>query len=220
LAILFNGPPRSMLSQEPQDLSAVTIPQVDAGLPATLLARRPDLRAAEFRLRSALATTDATRVSYYPTFSLTGNLGYSSTALRDLLNNPLATLGVQLALPFLEWQDMQRNIKISETEYEEAIVRFRQTLYTAMADVENSLSARMHYQAQAEQLELALASADSAGELYRIRYRVGSVPLKTWLDAQENRRQAEIALIQNRYNQIINHITLSKALGGDSFSQQ
>ncbi|MFH0785881.1 MAG: TolC family protein [Pseudomonadota bacterium] len=216
LAILLNGPPREVLAKEPQELSESRIPSVDAGLPAELLARRPDLRAAELRLRAALASTDATRTSYYPTFSLTGNFGSSSTALRDLLSNPVAALGAQLALPFLEWQDMQRNIKISESEYEEAIVRFRQTLYTAMADVENSLSARMQYQDQAVQLELALTSARSAEDLYLVRFQAGSVPLKSWLDAQENRRQAEVALAQNRYNRIINHITLAKALGGDS----
>ncbi len=216
LAILFNGPPATLLSQEPQDISGVSIPGVDAGLPARILARRPDLRAAEFRLRSTLATADVTRVSYYPTFNLTGNLGYTSTTLKDLLNNPIGTLGAQLVLPFLEWQDMQRNIKISESEYEEAIIRFRQTLYTAMADVENSLSARMHYQAQAEHLKLALTAASGAEDLYLVRYQAGSVPLKSWLDAQENRRQAEIALAQNHYNQIVNHITLVKALGGDS----
>ncbi len=217
-AILLNGPPRKVLAHEPQGLIEIRIPEVDAGLPTELLARRPDLRAAELRLRSALASTDATRASYYPTFSLTGNLGSSSTALRDLLSNPVAALGAQLALPFLEWRDMRRNIEISESEYEEAIVRFRQTLYTAMADVENSLSARMQLQDQAAQLEIALASAQSVEDLYLVRFQAGSVPLKSWLDAQENRRQAEVALAENRYNRIINHITLVKALGGDSES--
>lgn len=216
LAILFNGPPRTLLANEPQDLAKVILPAVAAGLPASLLARRPDLRAAEARLRAVLATTDANRVSYYPSLNLTGNLGSSSSAIQQLLSNPIATLGAQLALPFIQWRDMQRAIKISESEYEEAIVRFRQTLYNAMLEVENSLSARMQYQAQAEQLELALASARGVEQLYQIRYRAGSIPLKFWLDAQENRRQAELALDQNRYNQIINHITISKALGGDS----
>ncbi len=216
LAILFNGPPRTLLMQEPQDLSGLRLPGVDAGLPASLLSRRPDLRAAEARLRASLATTDATRVSYYPSLNLTGNLGSSSTALQQLLSNPIASLGAQLALPFIQWRDMQRNVKITESEYEEAIVRFRQTLYSAMLDVENSLSARMQYQTQAKQLELAWESARGVEERNRIRYRAGAISLKFWLDAQENRRQAEIALAENRFNQIINHITLSKSLGGDS----
>jgi outer membrane protein TolC len=96
------------------------------------------------------------------------------------------------------------------------IINFRQTLYRALADVENSLSARQQYQEQALKLEQALNAARQTEELYRIRYQAGGSALKSWLDAQENRRQAEIALAENRLNQLQNHITLSKALGGGS----
>ena len=216
LAILFDGPPQSLKTTEPQDLSRATVPEVGAGLPAHLLGRRPDLRAAEARLRAALANTDATRASFYPAINLSGQLGGSSEQLARFLSNPLATLGADLALPFVQWRDMRRNIKISEAEYEQAIISFRQTLYSALADVENSLSARQQYQEQALKLEQALSAAKQTEELYRIRYQAGGSPLKSWLDAQENRRQAEIALAENRLNQLQNHITLSKALGGGS----
>ncbi|WP_319585896.1 efflux transporter outer membrane subunit [uncultured Desulfobulbus sp.] len=216
LAILFDGPPQSLKTTEPQDLSQATVPKVSAGLPAHLLGRRPDLRAAEARLRAALANTDATRASFYPAINLSGQLGGSSEQLARFLSNPLATLGADLALPFVQWRDMQRNIKISEAEYEQAIISFRQTLYNALADVENSLSARQQYREQALKLEQTLSAAKQTEELYRIRYQAGGSALKSWLDAQENRRQAEIALAENRLNQLQNHITLSKALGGGS----
>lgn len=216
LAILFDGPPQSLKTAEPQDLSKATIPEVDAGLPAHLLGRRPDLRAAEARLRAALANTDATRASFYPAINLSGQLGGSSDDLARFLSNPLATLGADLILPFVQWRDMQRNIKISEAEYEQAVINFRQTLYRALADVENSLSARNQYQDQEKKLALTLQAARQTEELYRIRYQAGGSPLKFWLDAQENRRQAEINLAENRLNQLDNHITLAKALGGNS----
>jgi NodT family efflux transporter outer membrane factor (OMF) lipoprotein len=216
LAILFDGPPQNLKTTEPQDLSRATVPKVGAGLPAHLLGRRPDLRAAEARLRAALANTDATRASFYPAINLSGQLGGSSEQLARFLSNPLATLGADLALPFVQWRDMRRNIKISEAEYEQAIISFRQTLYNALADVENSLSARQQYQQQALKLEQTLSAAKQTEELYRIRYQAGGSPLKSWLDAQENRRQAEIALAENRLNQLENHITLSKSLGGGS----
>ncbi len=216
LAILFDGPPQSLKTTEPQNLSRATVPEVSAVLPAHLLSRRPDLRAAEARLRAALANTDATRASFYPAINLSGQLGGSSEQLARFLSNPLATLGADLVLPFVQWRDMRRNIKISEAEYEQAIISFRQTLYSALADVENSLSARQQYREQAQKLEQALSTAQQTEELYRIRYQAGGSPLKSWLDAQENRRQAEIALAENRLNQLQNHITLSKSLGGGS----
>jgi NodT family efflux transporter outer membrane factor (OMF) lipoprotein len=216
LAILFDGPPQPLLTREPQDLAGAELPEVETGLPAQLLQRRPDLRAAEARLRGALANTDATRASFYPSINLTGSLGDSSEDLTRLLNNPVAALTADLALPFLQWRDMQRTVKISETEYDQAILTYRQALYKALSEVENSLSARQQLRLQAEKLELTVRAAVQSEELYRIRYQAGGSPLKFWLDAQENRRQAEILLAANRLAQLQNHITLAKALGGDT----
>ncbi|MBM9537132.1 efflux transporter outer membrane subunit [Desulfobulbus alkaliphilus] len=215
LAILFDGPPRTLAISEPENLSHVAVPKVAAGLPASLLARRPDLRAAEARLQAALATSEATRASWYPAISLSGNLGVSSDALSRLVRNPIGVLAADLTLPFIQWRDMQRNIKISETEYQVAVVNFRQTLYTALSEVEDSLSARQHYLLQGEQLELVLATALQVEEIYRVRYQAGNVAIKAWLDAQENRRQAETALAENHLNLLLNYITLCKALGGN-----
>jgi outer membrane protein TolC len=187
LAILFDGPPQSLKTTEPPDVAMATLPEVAAGLPAELLARRPDLRAAEARLRSTLAATDASRASLYPTINLSGSLGGSSDSLSRLLSNPFTTLASELALPFAQWRDMQRNIKISETEYEQTILNFRQTLYGALAEVENSLSARQQYDVQAEKLEKTVQTAGRIEELYRIRYQASVSLLKSWLDAQENR---------------------------------
>ena len=110
-------------------------------MPADLLGRRPDLRAAELRLREALANVDASRASLYPPVTLTGAIGSASPTLSNMLQNPVTSLGV--TLPFLQWNQMQLNIKISKTNYEERVVKFRQALYQAMADVETALSNRM-----------------------------------------------------------------------------
>ena len=111
------------------------LPTVSAGLPASLLAQRPDLKAAEQRLRKLLANIDNTQASYYPTFTLTGTLGTSSISLLNFLQNPYAALGASLALPFIQWNTMKLNVEISKTEYEEAVVNFSQTLYSALSDL-------------------------------------------------------------------------------------
>ncbi|MDR2549159.1 MAG: efflux transporter outer membrane subunit [Desulfobulbus sp.] len=214
LAILFDGPPKSLAIAEPENLEGMHLPKVAAGLPAYLLARRPDMRAAEARLRASLATTDATRASFYPTITLSGSLGGSSEELSRIIRDPIGTLAANLALPFVQWRDMRRSIALSETEYEQTVVTFRQTLYNALAEVENGLSARQQYQEQADKLERSLDMARQVEALYQVRYQAGGSPLKSWLDAQESRRQAEIALAANRFDQLVNHISLVKALGG------
>jgi NodT family efflux transporter outer membrane factor (OMF) lipoprotein len=213
LAILFDGPP-GVTMDESHLLPEGALPEVQAGLPASLLNRRPDLRAAELRLRETLATVDATRAGYYPTLSLTGSLGTSSTALSDVLSNPIATLGAGLALPFIQWRDMQRNVDISKADYEIAVLGYRQSWYTALSDVENALSSRVQYEAQGVQLKLAVDAAREAERLAEIRYRSGSVALSIWLDAEETRRTAENNLALNRYNRLTALVTLYESLGG------
>lgn len=214
LTILFDGPPdRSMA--DPARLPQYPLPEARAGVPADLLGRRPDLRAAELRLRESLATVDATRASFYPPVTLTGSVGSASPTLSNMLQNPVAALGVGLTLPFLQWTQMQLNIKISKADYEERVVNFRQALYQAMADVENALSNRTQLALQAEQLAVSLRAAREAERLYEVRYRAGAVSLKDWLDAQEKRRTAEIARDENGLNRLVNQVTVYRALGGD-----
>ncbi|MDE2400722.1 MAG: efflux transporter outer membrane subunit [Burkholderiales bacterium] len=213
LSVLFDGPPGLALN-ESQRLPDGVLPTVAAGLPASLLRRRPDLRAAEWRLRKTMATVDATRASYYPTLTLTGSLGGSSTVLSEVLSNPVATLGAGLVLPFVQGRDMQRNVSVSQADQEAAVLNFRQTWYQALADTENALSARTQYDVQGQQLQTALTMAQRAEHLSEVRYRAGAVPLKTWLDAQETRRNAENNLAQNRLNRLSNLVVLFQSLGG------
>ena len=217
LVLLFDGSatgPAAPGWSAPQSLPDTPLPEVAAGLPAELLARRPDLHAAELRLRETLATADATRLSYYPRLSLTGALGGSSSALGNLLANPIATLGAGLVLPFLNRTEMQLSTDIARADYEQAVVGFRQTLYQAFVDVDNALSARRQLAEQGAQLTQSLADARRAEQLYEVRYRAGAVALRPWLDAQEKRRSAEIALSDNRLQRLTNHATLYQALGG------
>ncbi|WP_449220247.1 efflux transporter outer membrane subunit [Tistrella mobilis] len=215
LSILFDAPPQPVdLARE--RLPDGMLPAIPAGLPAGVLARRPDIRAAELRLRANLADIDATRASYLPTFSLTGSLGGSSVALRDLLANPVATLGLGLTLPFLNWTERDLTIRTSEADYEAAVVNFRQTLYQAFADTENALSARSRRAERDLRLQAALDAARSAEQIYETRYRAGAIDLQSWLESQETRRTAELNLLENRLEEIRAMITLYQALGGSS----
>lgn len=213
LAILFDQAPEFHV-EERQQLPERELPAVTTGLPAALLGQRPDLQSAELRLRKDLANVDATRAGFYPSFTLTGNLGSSSTSLTSVLQNPVAALGAGVTLPFIQWNTMKLNVKISESEYEEAVVNFRQTLYAALRDVENALSARSNLEAARMQLEASLALARKAEELAEIRYRAGSTGVQAWLDMQESRRTAEKALTENQLNRLKNMMTLYLALGG------
>ena len=180
LAILFDQAPENKMPEQ-QALPDSPLPKVDAGLPASLLAQRPDLQSAEQRLRKYLANINNTRASFYPSFTLTGALGTSSTSLIEVLRNPYTLLNVGLTLPFFQWNTMELNVAIAKTDYEEAVVNFRQTLYSALSDVENVLSARTNYAEENKQLTESLALARKAEQLVEVRYRAGSTGLQAWL---------------------------------------
>ncbi|WP_288378589.1 efflux transporter outer membrane subunit [uncultured Acinetobacter sp.] len=214
LAVLLHIPVQQLNIQEPQRLPQVNLPQIQAGLPASILSRRPDLRAAELRLRETLATKDATVASYYPSISLTGSLGSSSTSLTELIKNPVLALGANLSLPFLQYNDMKKNIAISQLDYEKAIIQYRQTLYQAFADVENALSARTELNQQVQFQQRNLELAEKAERLTDVRYRNGAIALKNVLDQQQTTRTARLSLVNTKQSQYNAYVTLMQALGG------
>lgn len=214
LALLLGGEPWPQ-DDEPQGLSEDALPAVAEGVPADLLARRPDLRAAELRLREATSTIDAARASFYPQITLTGSASGSSTSLSNVLADPVTTLGAGLTLPFLNWNQLSLNLKVSKADYEKAVIDFRQSLLSAFTDVDNALSAKTQLDVQGDRLAASYASASETARLYGVRYEVGAVALRTWLDAQESERSARNALLDNRLSRLQNQSTLYQALGGD-----
>lgn len=221
LSLLFDQAPQvSLVSQvgmaEPDLLPTGELPEVAAGIPAEVLRRRPDLRAAELRLRATLAEVDQARADMYPTLTLTGSLGSGSADLRDVLADPFATLGAGLILPFVQWNTVRLNIRVAESQYEEAVINFRQTLYAALGDVEKALAARERYENERPWLEESLAFARRSEALTGERYRSGAVSLQDWLETRETRRSAEVALAGNRFNRLVSRMGVYLALGGEA----
>lgn len=191
-----------------------TLPDPAPGLPAEVLSRRPDMRAAESRLRRQLAEADSTRASFYPTLSLTGRVGSSSNALATLLQNPMGSLGVSLALPFLEWNKRQQTIDRANLDYDAAVINFRKQLYQSLVEVDNALSdvriGREREQRLQEQLTLERESA----RLARSRYLAGATGVQNWLDEQSRLRSAELAWLKQRSSLLVAQSRLCQALGG------
>ena len=214
LALLLDHPPGASLPPIAELPLEPALPAIDAGLPSSLLERRPDLMAAEARLRGQLAKVDQQRAALFPTLKLTGSLGSSSSALSSLVQNPLLTLGASLSLPFLEWRKQGLQLKSSQADYELETVNFRKTLYRAYQEVDNALSARQRLQGSARLQADALALSRRSEQLAESRYRAGAVDAQTWLDAAKARRSSESALVRLRQEQLKNLADVYKALGG------
>lgn len=197
-----------------QQLPHQQLPAISAGAPSDLLLRRPDVKSSLNRLKSALASQDAVIKSYLPTFSLTGSLGTSSSQLLGLIQNPVATLGSGLTLPFLEWNEMKLNQQVARLDYQMAVIDYRETLYKAFEEVANLLGTQQQYLHQAEILEQQSANAKEIERLYASQYRNGASDMLDWLSAMENRRGLEASQLEHRYQLLVTQANLYVALGG------
>ncbi|WP_368165663.1 TolC family protein [Aeromonas sp. R9-1] len=210
---LLLGTPHGPLPVIPSTLPDA-LPTPAPGLPAELLSRRPDVKAAELRLRKQLAEGDQLRASLYPTLSLTAAVNGSSQALAELLQNPVGSLGANLALPFLEWEKGRQRVAQSELAYQQAEIAFRKQLYEALVEVDNALTdtriGRERETLLADQLRLARESE----RLARARYRAGATGVQSWLDEQGRLRSAELAWLDQRRTLLLSLARLCQSLGG------
>ena len=214
LALLVDSPLGAPLDL-PGGLPTSAPPSVEPGLPAELLARRPDLRAAELRLRRLHADNEAIKASYYPSFPLTAGLGQSSTSLRDAIRNPLMTLGASMVFAATRRGDYRRASDTAKLQQEQAELEFRRGLSRALNEVDTALTARRHWEQQSALAKRALDAAREVERVYSVRYRAGAVPLRNWLDAQESLRVAENAWAENQLNLNVSQVGVVQALGGE-----
>ena len=135
------------------------------------------------------------------------------------MSNPAAILGAGLTLPFLQWNDMKRDLRVNELEYEKSIIQYRQTMYKAFADVENALSARNEIDKQVTLQERNVQLAEKTEQLTQVRYKNGAVALKNLIDAQRTTREARLSLVQTKQTQYNAYVTLLQALGGSPIQQ-
>lgn len=211
---LLLGRSSGPLEFAPSALALGPVPTLAVGIPADVLARRPDVRAAELRLRKTLAKGDEIRTGFYPTLSLTGGASTTSDTLTQVLSNPVGTLGATLALPFLEYNKTRLSIASSELDYQIAETEFRKQLYTALLEVEDGLAARHQGEQRLHYLEQQLGYAREAERLAQARFQAGATGVQPWLDEQNRLWDAELSLLAQQQTQLNNMAGIYRALGG------
>lgn len=196
-------------------LSAVP-PSPPAGLPAELLRRRPDVLAAERRLRSAGLRTFAAEKSLLPAISLTGNIGTSSAELRDLLdaNYLLWTLAGNLVQPIFQGGRLRANVALNEAAEREAAEAYAETVLQAFSEVETALAADTRIREREAALCQAASAAEEAERVSTNRYQQGVDPFLTVLESQQRVLDTRSACIAARRAILDNRIDLHLALGG------
>ncbi len=197
---------------------------IGAGLSSELLTHRPDIRAAEQRLRSTQANIAAARAAFFPRISLTAGLGLASTELGDLFQGNSATwnFAPQLVLPIFDAGRNKANLSLAEVRSDIAIASYEKTIQVAFREVADALSARATLSDEIKAQEAVRAAQAARLELAQARYKNGIANYLEVLDAERELFAAEQQLLQTRLLKITNTVDLYRSLGGglNEVSQQ
>lgn len=200
----------------PADAQADAMAQLTAGLPSDLLANRPDIRAAEQRLKAANANIGAARAAFFPRITLTTAIGSASREFSGLFDsgNDTWSFAPQLVLPIFDTGRNLANLDVSHARKNIAVADYEKTIQQAFREVADALAARSYL---GEQVAAQRAVQDAQAErlrLLQLRFENGVASSLDVLDAQRELFSAEQALVQARLLRTTSAIDLYRALGG------
>jgi multidrug efflux system outer membrane protein len=216
LSVLVGGPIAGLLPDALPLVQQASTVTVAAGLPSELLVARPDIIAAEERLRAAEANISAARAAFFPSIALTGNFGLASSALGDLVGSDGLTwnFGVSIRLPIFNRGRLQGNLTVAEAREDIAIATYERVIQTAFQEVSDALAGRRYLAEQVAAQERGTVAQRQIAEIARTRYREGVVSFIEVLDAERNLFAAEQALLQLRRAELDNLVAFYIVLGG------
>lgn len=187
-----------------------------AGLPATMLTRRPDLMAAERRLESQGLNVDLARKALYPQISLSGGLSTGGVSFNRVfdLDSMIANLVANLTQPIFNSGSLKANVRQQQAFLRQEAESYAGMVLDAYLEVENALDAELRLAEQEAALRVSVEEALKAEERLERRYAEGLATILQLLDAQTRRNSAESQLISARTERLNNRVRLHVALGG------
>ncbi|WPB57033.1 efflux transporter outer membrane subunit [Xylophilus sp. GOD-11R] len=216
LALLTGQEPGALDADLRQPAALPKLPAaVAVGDPASLLRRRPDVRAAERTLAAGNAAIGQAIARRFPRVTLFGNIGFSSSSASDLFHHDsLAVIGGPiLQWNFLDFGGNRARVRQSQAAYDEAEARYRQAVLAALQDAEQGVSRYRSQRETLEQLALSRDTATRSAAIAQTRYRGGTASLLDALDAERQRLQAEDGLTRGATALVTQYVSLQKSLG-------
>ncbi len=215
LAVLVGKTPES-IDVDTGTLNALTTPQVVAGLPSQLLARRPDVAESEQQLISANANISVARAALFPSIQLTASGGYASSDLASLISpaNRIWALSAGLTQPIFHGGALRGQVAFSDAHYRQLLSAYHKTVISAFSNVENALVAAQQTEEQQTRQQEAVNRARRAFQFAQRQMSAGTVNILTVLNTENALFSAQDELVQIQYLHLQSMVDLYTALGG------
>jgi NodT family efflux transporter outer membrane factor (OMF) lipoprotein len=211
-----------LVGENPEDLdiphsaSAPALPSVPAGVPSTLLQRRPDIAAAERAMAAQNAAVGIAVAAYYPTLSLSAAAGYSQSPLAGLLHaaNRVWSIGATGTETLFDFGERHAEVAAARAAYDGAVANYRNTVLGAFEGVENDLSALRILAQQARALDVAVRDAIRGTQIALAEFEAGTVDYTTVAAAQETQLADQQSALNIEESRLIDTVSLIGDLGG------
>jgi multidrug efflux system outer membrane protein len=197
-------------------LQQLALPAVPAGLPSSLLERRPDIQQAESQLAAATARIGVAKADFFPRVLLTGAAGGGGVMVNGDWFGPsgLLTIAPQVSLPLFNMGRIGAGVDSAEARAQAALVRYQQTVQQAFREVSDALVEHRKRREFRIQQEALVTSLRDAARLANIRYRGGVTSYLEVLDTERQLFDAELALAQAQRDELLAVVRLYRAVGG------
>lgn len=214
--VLLLGVPLEPESRTLSQVESDFMQDLATGLPSEVLLSRPDVLAAEHRLKAANANIGAARAAFFPRIVLTGAFGSASSELDGLFGSSSKTWSFlpSLSLPIFDAGRNQANLALTEARRNIAVADYELTIQSAFREVADALADRRWLARQVEVQRASLVTHTERTRLAQLRYQSGSASYLEVLDAERDRFISEQALVQTRRTLLASAINLYAALGG------
>jgi multidrug efflux system outer membrane protein len=194
-------------------------PDVPPGLPSSLIERRPDIREAEQILVAANAEIGVAKAQFFPQISLTGSGGGAfgrSSAFSGLMSSQLGTwsYGAQVSQPIFTGGALRGNLRLAESQHQQALIAYRQTIQRAFGDVSDAVIGYQKFHQVRVRQEDTVADLQESVRLSNMRYKGGTTTYLEVLDGQRSLFSAELTLAEARGTEYQSLVQLYRALGG------
>jgi multidrug efflux system outer membrane protein len=215
LCILLARNPGSILRGEGFAAQQVRA-EVPAGLPSSLLERRPDIRFVEQQLVAANADIGQAKAAFYPQVTLTGLYGYQTVALSDMFSSPARAwqFGPAVTVPLFTGGRLRANLKISQAQFQETLALYQRSVQNAFREVSDGLIAYQRTREFVVRQEERTRANREATELANVRYEGGVTSYLEVLYNEQELFTAELNLAQARLDELLSVVQLYRALGG------
>ncbi|MFZ0635020.1 MAG: efflux transporter outer membrane subunit [Candidatus Acidiferrales bacterium] len=218
ISILLGNYPEAVPRGRPLVEQALP-PEVPPGLPSSLIERRPDIREAEQALVAANAEIGVAKAQFFPQISLTGSGGGSfgrSSAFSSLMSSQLGiwSYGAQVSQPIFTGGALHGNLKLAESQHQQALIAYRQSIQSAFGDVSDALIGYQKFHQVRVRQEETVADLRESVRLSNLRYTGGTTTYLEVLDGQRSLFSAELTLADARGTEYQSLVQLYRALGG------